>query len=52
MPEQELILGVVTFGGLIAGLTQGTMAFFLMRFAHRVVEDPEYERKVFKRKRK
>ncbi len=53
MPEQELILGVVTFGGLIAGITQGTIAFFLMRFAHKVVEDPEYEERAFrKHKRK
>jgi len=49
MPEEELVFGVVTIGGLIANSTQGLIAFFLMRFAHKVVEDPEWENKVFKK---
>jgi hypothetical protein len=39
----------ITFAGLIMLLTQGTITFFLMRFAHKVVEDPDYEERIFKK---
>ena len=40
---------IITIGGVFILLTHGPLAFFLMRFAHKVIEDPEYEEKVFNR---
>lgn len=49
-PDPDLFLwGYLTIGGSIANITQGAIAFFIMRFAHKVTEDPDYENKVFKK---
>lgn len=40
---------IITPIGLLFAFTQGPIAFFLMRFAEKVCNDPGYEDKVFKR---
>ena len=42
----------ITLGGIAVLLTQGPVTFFLMRFAEKVCNDPEYENKVFNRRNK
>lgn len=43
---------IITPIGFFMAFTQGPIAFFLMRFAHRIVEEPGYEDKVFKKRNK
>jgi hypothetical protein len=42
----------ITWASLLVIATQGTITFFLVRFAHNAVYDPNFERKWFKKKHK
>ena len=39
----------LTFGGLAFLAVNGPFAFFLLRFVERLIDDPAYEEKVFKK---
>lgn len=40
---------IITMPGLATILINGFFAFWVVRFAHKVTEDPEYEKKMFKK---
>jgi len=40
---------IISNAGILLLVTQGPIAFLLMRFAEKICNDPEYEKKVFKR---
>jgi len=44
-----LIEPYLTVAGTIGNVSQGTIVFFLMRFAEKVATDPTYEANVFKK---
>lgn len=43
---------IITPVGYFFMATMGTVTFFIMRFAHRIVEDPDFEKKVYSKNKK
>jgi hypothetical protein len=40
---------MLTLDGTIVNIINGAFAFWIMRWAHKVVEDPEFEKRMWKR---